>query len=164
MSDVFEYEEFGEINRAVPLEAFYEAMFPFLTDYGVTARFPADKPSLAESIYGIEHDVFIGDAPNAVRYIKWQESPYANGAFELTLEAETLVHRENGEKLAFKIFISDYVSGLKHESGNFSLILKFRGAQSEVEMLLKSIAPVLEKYNFRSQKLEINESAADERG
>lgn len=156
MSDFLEYEEFGEISRAAPLEAFYEAMLPFLKNYGLTAQFPIDKPSLAESIYGIEHDVLLGDVPNAVRYLKWQESPYANGAFELTLESDALVHKKTGKNLAFSIFISDYISGLKHESGNFNVILKFHGEKSEVEALRKSIAPVLEKYNFRSHELKIN--------
>ncbi|MCD9188365.1 MAG: hypothetical protein LUM44_18250 [Pyrinomonadaceae bacterium] len=156
MNDVFEYEEHGEISRETPLEAFYEAMLPFLKNYGVTAQFPADKPSLAESIYGIEHDVLIGGVPNAVRYLKWQESPYANGAFELTLASDALIHEKTGEKLAFKIFISDYISGLKHISGNFSVILKFRGEKSELETLRKEIAPVLEKYNFRSHEAKIN--------
>lgn len=154
MNELFEYEEFGEINCTAPLEAFYEAMFPQLENYGLTAQFPADKPSLAESIYGIEHDVLIGDAPNAVRYLKWQESPYANGAFELTLESETLVHKVTGNNLAFKIFISDYISNLKHESGNFSLILKFRGEKDEVEALRNAIVPILEKYNFRSHEVK----------
>lgn len=154
MSDVFEYEEFGEINRNTPLEAFYEAMLSQFEKYGLTAEFPADKPSLAESIYGMEHDVLIGDAPDAVRYIKYQEGPYRNDAFELTLESETLVHRETGNKMAFKTFISDYISGLTHTAGNFSLVLKFRGEQSEVEALRNAITPVLEKYNFRSQKVK----------
>jgi len=154
MKAVFEYEESGEINRAAPLEAFFEAMLPQLENYGLTAPFPADKPSLAESIYGIEHDVLIGDAPNAVHYLKWQESPYANGAFQLTLESDTLVHRETGEKLAFRIFVSDYISGLKHESGNFSLILKFRSEKDVVEALREAIAPVLKKYDFRSHEVK----------
>lgn len=154
MNDVFEYEESGKIHSKTPLEAFYEAMFSQFENYGLTAQFPADKPSLAESIYGIEQDVLIGDAPDAVRYIKYQESPYRNGAFELTLESETLVHRETGNKMAFKIFISDYISGLTHTAGNFSLVLKFRGEQSEVEALRNAIAPVLEKFNFRSQKVK----------
>lgn len=154
MNDFFEYEEFGEIKWETPLEAFYEAMLPQFENYGLTAKFPADKPSLAESISGIEHDGLIGDAPNAVRYLKYQESPYRNGAFELTLESETLVHKKTGNKLAFKIFISDYISGLKHENGNFSFILKFRGEKSEVESLRKSIAPVLEKYNFQSHEVK----------
>ncbi len=155
MDDFFEYEEFGEINRQTPLEAFYEAMRPQLENYGLTAEFPADKPSLAESIYGIEYDVLIGDAPAAVRYLKWQESPYANGAFELTLESETLVHKSTGDKLSFKIFISDYIKEITHTSGNFSLILMFRGEKSEVEALRKAIAPVLEKYNFRSHEVKM---------
>lgn len=154
MNDFFEYEEFGEINRTAPLEAFYEAMLPQLKNYGLTTQFPADKPSLAESIYGIEHDILIGDLPNAVRYLKWQESPYANGAFELTLESETLVHKETREKLAFKIFISDYISRSKQENGNFNLILKFRGEKSEIEALRKALAPVLEKYNFQSHEVK----------
>ena len=132
----------------------FEAMRRQLENYGVTAEFPADKPSLAESIYGIEHDVLIGDAPDAVRYLKWQESPYANGAFELTLESETLVHKVTGNNLAFKIFISDYISGLKHENGNFSLSLEFRGEKDEVEAMRKAIAPVLEKYDFQSQEIK----------
>ena len=161
MSDVFEYEEFGEINRETPLEAFYEAMSPQFENYGVTAEFPADKPSLAESINGIEHDVFIGDAPNAVRYLKWQGSPYANGGFELTLESETLVHSKTGNRFSFKIFISDYIRGMKHESGNFSLILKFRGEQSEVQSLRKAIAPVLEKYIFQAHEVKKAQIIAD---
>lgn len=158
---VFEYEELGEIKRETPLEAFYEAMLPQFENYGLTAKFPADKPSLAESNYGIEHDVLIGDAPNAVHYVKWQESPYANGAFELTLEADALVHKETGEKLAFKIFISDFISGLKHASENFSAILKFRGEKSGVEALRKAIAPVLDKYNFQSQEVKSAQIAGD---
>jgi len=154
MNNFLECEEFGEINRETPLEAFYEAMRPALENYGLTAEFPADKPSLAESINGIEHDVFVGNAPNAVRYLKWQGSPYANGGFELTLESETLVHKETGNKFSFKIFISDYIRGMKHESGNFNLILKFRGEKSEVEVFKKAIAPVLEKYNFRSHEIK----------
>lgn len=161
MNNFLEYEELGEIRRETPLEAFYEAMRPVLENYGVTAQFPADKPSLAESINGIEHDVLIGDLPNAVRYLKWQGSPYANGGFELTLESETLVHKETGKKFAFKIFISDYISGLKHESENFSVILKFRGEQSEVESLRKAIAPVLEKYNFQSHEVKKAQIIAD---
>ena len=154
MNDFLAYEEFGEIKRETPLEAFYEAMLPQFENYGLTAEFPADKPSLAESINGIEHDVLIGDATNAVRYLKWQESPYANGGFELTLESEMLVHRETGNKLAFKIFISDYIRGMKHESENFSVILKFCGERSEIEVFRKAIAPVLEKYNFRSHEVK----------
>lgn len=161
MKDFLEYEEFGEINRTAPLEAFYEAMLPQFENYGLTAKFPADKPSLAESINGIEHDVLIGDLPNAVCYLKWQGSPYTNGGFELTLESETLVHRKTNDKLAFKIFISDYIRGMKHESGNFSLILKFRGEQSEVEALQKSIAPVLEKYNFQSHEVKKSQVITD---
>ena len=151
MRDIFEHEELGEIRRQTPLEAFYEAMFPLLEIYGVTADFPADKPSLAESINGIEHDVLIGDA---VRYIKYQESPYRNGAFELTLESDTLVHKETGDKFSFKIFISDYIRGMKHTSENFNLILNFRGEKSEVEMFRKAVAPVLDKYNFRSHEVK----------
>ena len=161
MKDFLEYEEFGEINRTAPLEAFYEAMSPQFENYGVTAEFPADKPSLAESINGIEHDVFIGDAPNAVRYLKWQGSPYANGGFELTLESETLVHSKTGNRFSFKIFISDYIRGMKHESGNFSFILKFRGEKSEVESLRKAIAPVLEKYIFQSHEVKKAQIIAD---
>ena len=163
MNDIFEYEESGEISRKTPLEAFYEAMRPVLENYGVTAKFPADKPSLAESIYGIEHDVFIGDA---VRYLKWQESPYANGAFELTLESEMLVHKTTGDKLSFKIFISDYISGMTHAAGNFDLIVKFRGKQGEVEAMRKAIAPVLEKYNFQSHEIknkQITENDSEEK-
>lgn len=147
-----EYEDFGEIYRETPLEAFYEAMRPLLENYDLTAEFPSDKPSLAYSIYGIEHDVLIGEPPNVVRYKKWQESPYANGAFELTLESETLVHRETGEKLAFKIFISDYISEMTHAAGNFCLTLKISGEKTEVESLRKAIATVLEKYDFQSHK------------
>ena len=123
----------------------------------MTAQFPADKPSLAYSTYGIEHDVLIGEPPNAVRYMKYQESPYRIGGSELTLESEMLVHKITGDKLAFKIFISDYISGMTHAAGNFSLILKFRGEKSEVEALRKAIAPVLEKYNFRSQNEKVTD-------
>lgn len=118
------------------------------------APFPADKPSLAESIYGIEYDVFIGEPPAAVRYIKYQESPYRNGGLELTLESDTLVHKTTGAKLAFKIFISDYIAGRTHAAGNFYLFLKFRGLQNEVETLRKAIASVLKKCAFTSYEVK----------
>ena len=155
MNDVLEYEEFGEINQSTPLETFYEVMLPQLKNYGLTAQFPADKPSLAyNSTYGIEHDVLIGELPNAVRYLKWQASSYSLGGSELTLESEMLVHKITGGKLAFKIFISDSIAGMMYTAGNFNLILKFRGEKSEVEALRKAIAPVLEKYNFRSHEVK----------
>lgn len=147
-----DYEDLGEINRETPLEAFYEAMSPILKSYNLTAEFPTDKPSLAYSIYGIEHDILIGELPNSVRYLKWQGSPYANGGAELTLESETLVHRKTGDKLSFKIFISDYIRGMKPAAGKFCLTLKFSGEKSDVEAFQNAIAPVLEKYNFQSHK------------
>ena len=155
MNDVLEYEEFGEIHRSAPLETFYEAMLPQLKNYGLTAQFPADIRSLAyDSTYGSKHDVLIGELPNAVRYLKWQASSYSLGGSELTLESEMLVHKITGGKLAFKIFISDSIAGMPHAAGNFNLILKFRGEKSEVEALRKAIAPVLEKYNFRSHEVK----------
>lgn len=154
MNDFFEYEEFGEMSNKTPLEEFFEALFPHLENYGVTAPFPADKPSLAQSIYDIEHDVFIGEPPAAVRYIKYQESPYRNGGLELTLESDTLVHKTTGAKLAFKIFISDYIAGRTHAAGNLYLILKFRGLQNEVETLRNALAPVLNKGAFTSYEVK----------
>jgi len=150
MSAIY-YEEFGEISGKTPLEPFYEAMLPRLKNYGLTAEFPADKPSLAYSMSGIEFSVWIGEPPRALRYKKWQESPYANGALELTLESETLVHTETGEKLALKIFITDYISGLAHASGNLWVTVRFSGAESDVNWLKNSVAPVLAEYDFRSR-------------
>lgn len=156
-----DYEDFGEIHRETPLEAFYEAIRPQLANYGVTAEFPADKPSLAESIYGIYHNVLIGDMPNAVRYLKRQESPYSMGGFELTLEGERLVHKETGETLTFRIFISDYISGMTHSAENFCLTLKIGGDKPEVEAIKKAIAPVFEKYNFQSHRAKNEQIEAE---
>lgn len=150
MSVQIDYDELGQIDGKVPLEAFYEAMLPVLKNYGLTAEFPADKPSLEYSISGIEFDVLIGAAPNAVRYQKWQQSPYSMGGLELMLESGALVHKVTGAKLSFQVFITDYLSGMTHPSGTLWLTIKFSGAGNEVNDLKKAIAPVLEKYRFQS--------------
>ena len=161
MSVKTDYDELGEIDDKAPLEELYEAMLPRLKNYGLTTGFPADKASLEYSINGIEFDVWIGEPPAAIRYIKYQESPYRNGGIELTLESEKLVHNETGEKLSLKIFITDYISGMNHRSGTLWLTIKFSGEESEIEALKKAIAPVLEKYKFHSVKAKVSPAAND---
>lgn len=153
MIDNINYEEFGEIAGKMPLESLYGAMLPILKNYGLTAEFPADKPSLDYSTNGIEFAVLIGESPSAMHYIKWQESPYANGGLELTLESDTLVHTKTGDKLSLKIFITDYISGMTHANGVLWLTVNFRGEESEVEALKNAVAPVLTEYKFNSRKI-----------
>lgn len=155
------YYEFGQTDGKTPLEKFYEAMLPLLENYGLTAEFPADKPSLEYSVSGIEFSVLIGEPPAAIRYIKWQESPYSSGGIELTLESETLVHIETGEKLYFKIFITDYISGMNKDPTTLWLSVKFSGAESEVEAFKNAVSTVLAKYGFRSHAVQNSTVAGD---
>lgn len=155
MDDNIYYEAFGGIGEKTPLEPFYNAMLPLFKNYGLTAQFPADKPSLAyNGMMGIKFVVQIGEPPATIRYQKCEGSAYSNEGLEMILESETLVHTETGEKLAVKIFITDYPSKLSGAGEHLWLTVKFIGEQSEVERFKNAVAPVLSEYNFRSKDVK----------
>lgn len=87
--------EFSFIAR----NAFYAALLPHLKAYGITAEFPADKPSTETYISGIDFDIWIGKPPHAIRYGRTQESFYSLAYDDKLLEASALANLETGDKL-----------------------------------------------------------------
>ena len=148
------YQETGEIDAKTPLEPFYEAMLPVLANYGFAEKFPEGRISTMDGGYnGYEYDILIGAPPlPAFRYTNVMPGGYS--AFydeQRTLESIGLSQPETGEEIFIRIDIKN-----SYSSGKLQLTLEISGAENEVEKFKIAFAPVLTKYNFKSQKAEDN--------
>ncbi len=129
-------------------------LLPLLKAYGVTAEFPADKPSTETYISGIKFDVWIGESPHAIHYGRTQESFYSNAFDDKLLEASALANLETGKKLSFKIISGNTVPVQYHSSG-FSLTIEIAGEKEQVEAMRNAVEPLLARHRFDSVELEI---------
>lgn len=165
MSRRIYYKQSGVfIHRQAPsLEEFYAALLPHLKAYGITAEFPADKPSTETYISGIKFDVWIGEPPHAIHYGRTQESFYSLAYDDKLLAADALADLETGEKLSFKISSSNSVPS-HYQSSGYSLTIEMAGEKARVEAMRNAIELLLVKHQFDSVELEVKPLAEESPG
>ncbi len=154
MDDHIYYEAFGGIREKTPLEPFYEAMLPVLADYGFAEKFPDGRISTLSGGYtGYEYDVLIGAPPQpAFRYTNVMPGGYSTFCDEQrSLESVGLSHFATGAEIFVRLDIKN-----PHSGGKLRLNLEISGAETEVERFKIAFAPVLTRYNFKSQNAAEN--------